>query len=118
MQLTAENTLPASFTPERQEELFDEIVRLYDLADEVMTIASKEGVANRTQQLELARPFVTQVVNSANTLSAFYTEVVRNGRSITPELQDTFETALQNIFHAFTEFLDGVEEKLLSRDGQ
>jgi len=113
MNPTAEYPLPASFTPQKREELFDEIVRLYDLADEVMSSVALESVENREVQLELAKPFVTQVLNSANILSAFYTEVVRKGRPITPDLQDTFETAFRNIFYAFRDFLDGAEEKLL-----
>jgi hypothetical protein len=116
MQSTAEYTLPASFTPQKREELFEEIVELYDLADEIMEAVADERVTNRAVQLELAKPFVTQIVNSANILSAFYTEVVRNNRPITPELQDTFESAFRNIFYAFRDFLDGAEEKLLPKE--
>ncbi len=107
------NTLPASFTPQQREELFGEIVRLYDLVDEVMGAVSLEGITNRKTQLELATPFVTQVTNSANILSAFYTDVVQNNHPITAELRDTLETAFRNIFIALKEFIDGMEEKLL-----
>jgi hypothetical protein len=111
-----EYQLPASFSPQKREELFEQIVELYDLADGIMEAVAQDGVKNRSVQLDLAKPFVTQIVNSANVLSAFYTEVVRNGRAITPELQDTFETAFRNIFYAFRDFLDGAEEKLLPKE--
>jgi hypothetical protein len=107
--------LPDSFTPEQREMLFQEIVRLYNYADEMAEIIKKKNISNPEIQLELATPFITQVVNSANILSVFYTEVVHKNHPITPELQDTLEGAFRTIFYAFRDFLDGTEEKILSK---
>lgn len=106
---------PASFTPEKRQELFEEIVRLYDLADNALALVQRDKVPNRDVQLELLTPFVTQVINSANILSAFYNEVVNKNLPITPDLQDTFESAFRNIFYAYKEFIDGAEAKLLPK---
>lgn len=117
MSTATEHTLPASFTPKQQEELFDEIVQLYDLADDVLASVVAEDATHRTEQMELITPFITQVTNSANILSAFYTEVVRNGRPITQDLQDTFEKAFQNVFYAYRDLLEGVKIKFLPQEG-
>jgi len=120
MQSTVKDTratvLPASFTPRKQEELFDQIVELYDLADNVLASVAAEDATHQREQLELVQPFVTQVSNSTNILSAFYTEVVRNHRPITPELQDTMEIAFRNIFFAYRDFLEGIKHKFLSQE--
>jgi Tfp pilus assembly PilM family ATPase len=114
--MAKEYALPESFTPQEQQELFDEIVRLYDLADDVLASVAQQGTVSRDVQMELVKPVITQVTNSANILSAFYTEVVRNKRPITRELQDTFETALKNIFLTVKEFADNAEKKFLSQE--
>jgi RNAse (barnase) inhibitor barstar len=118
MKSTAEYSLPASFTPKEQEQLFEEIVKLYDLADDVLASVARENVKNRDVQMALVKPVITQVTNSANILSAFYTEVVRNERPITLELQDTMETALRNIFVAIKEFAEDAQEKLMPQEGK
>ena len=110
-------TLPESFTQEQREELFQEIVQLYDLADDMMAAVELPENNYRGASQELATPFVTQVTNSANILSAFYTEVVHKGRPITAELQDTFEKAFQNVFYAYRDFLDTIEERFLTKEG-
>ena len=114
---STERMLPASFTPDQQESLFAEIIRIYDLADNVMEAVAKEGVTNRAVQLELAKPFITQVTNSVNILTALYTEVVRSNRPITSELQDTMETAFRIFFEALNELIASMKEKLLPNTG-
>ncbi len=109
-------SLPASFTPEKQEELFGEIVRLYDLADNVLAAISRDGIPNRSIQLELATPFITQITNSANIISGFYNEVVNKKAEITLELRDTIESAVRNIFVALKELADQAEDRLLPED--
>lgn len=110
--------LPASFTREKQEEMYGEIVRLYDLADEALAVVQKDDVANRELLLTLLVPFITQVTNSANILTSFYNEVVNKGYPVTPELQDVMESAFRNIFFSLREFIEGAEQSLLNGEGQ
>ncbi len=107
-----EYPLPGSFTPPVQEEIFEEILRMYALGDEIMAAVAKEGIMERAVQMEIARPFCAQLCRSATILSAFYIDVVRCGRPVTPEVQDIFEKAFQSVFYAIRDFLDGAEEKL------
>ncbi len=102
--------------PAQHEEVFQEILRLYDLTDDVLAAIAREGISNRKVQSEIATPFVTQVSNSANILSTFYTEVVQRGKAVTPELQDTFESAFRNIFVSLQELAERADSKLKCED--
>lgn len=113
MQTAVEKSLPASFTVDQRQWLFDEIVRVYDFADEVLGAVALDGLTNRDVQLELATPFITQLTSSANILAAYYTEVAQGNRPITPDLQDTIEKAFRNFFEAMRDLLEGMEEKLM-----
>jgi len=105
--------LPASFTPEARARLLRDIQLMYDLADEVMVSASLDGITNGVAQLDVAIPFVTQVRNSARIVEAFFRDVAYNGRPITPDIQDTVETAIRSVFYAMQDLLDGFEERVL-----
>jgi hypothetical protein len=108
----SEFSLPPHFGLRRQEELFEEIIRLFDMTDEIIATVAQVDVVNRPTQLELASPFFAKVYSSATFMAAFYIDVVRCDRPVTPALQDAFEKASQDIFNEFTVFLEGVEEKL------
>lgn len=114
--LPTPHSFPASFTPEKQKELFEEIVRLYDLADGALAVIQKNDVPNRKTQLELATPFITQVINSANILTTYYNEVVNKEMPLTSVLKDTLESAFKNVFYALNEFANHAEEKLRVED--
>lgn len=107
------HTFPATFTPEKQRELYEEIVRLYDLADNALAVVARNDVPNREAQVELITPFVTQVINSANILSGFYNAVVNKKMAITADLQETYESAFRNIFYAYKDFIDAAEHRLV-----
>lgn len=111
------HTFPESFTPEKQRELYQEIIRLYELADNVLAAVQKEGLTNRQTQLELVTPFITQLINSANIISAFYVEVVRKGAPVTTEIKDTVKSAFQNFFISLREIVWAMEDKLVPQDG-
>ncbi len=108
--------LPEDFTMEKAEELYREIMHIYDLADNVRMAIAHEGVTNRDIQLEIGEPFVKKVINSANILTTFYVETVTNKRPITPELQETFEAAFRNIFNSLHELAVNMENKILSKE--
>jgi hypothetical protein len=105
-------TLPESFTPEQREELFQEIVLIYDHLDNVLSCVELNGLKNRKIQNELVTPFITQAKNAANILTAFYTDVAKKNLPITPDLQDTFEGAFRIFYSALDDIITGMEEKL------
>ncbi len=106
------HTFPESFTPEKQRELHHEIVRLYDLTDDALAVVERENAIDRNAQMKLLTPVVTQVINSTNILSAFYTQAVNKRVPVTPELQDTMESALRNVFMTIKLFIDAAEKDL------
>jgi hypothetical protein len=111
-----EHKLPP-LTPERQEFLFQEILRVYDHADSVMEALTVDGLPNRGFLLSLTKPFITQTTNAVNIISALYTQVVRNGQPITPDLQDTMEGAFRIFYESLEELICGLEDKFLAQEG-
>ena len=104
-------------TPEKAEEIFFYITQIYDLLDSVVLSISKENLNNADLQYEITAPFVNKVTESTNILSKTYTEVIRKGRPLTPEVQAAFEQSFRNIFFAIKELTDIIEEKLLDKEG-
>ncbi|MEI7668794.1 MAG: hypothetical protein WCJ33_01770 [Pseudomonadota bacterium] len=103
-------------THEQAEALYREITHIYNLADNVMVAIADERVTNRSEQLEITEPFINKVINSADIISELYIKVVCKKLPITPEIQEKFETAFSNIFHAYKGFLDAVEDRLLPQE--
>lgn len=97
---------PQQFTPERREELFQEILQCYDLTEEILAAIQRPENPYREEELELFTPFITQSVNSFNIVSALYTEIVRKQQPYTPEIRETLEHALKNYYVAQKEMID------------
>ena len=115
--MTDDDTIQPSLTREQQEELFGEILYVYDLVDDVAAVLEREDVKNRTALVALTTPLITQIINSNNIIATFYSEVVHKKRPITPDLQDTFERAFRNVFITLKEFLDELDEKMVPQGG-
>lgn len=107
-------SLPESFSLESRQELLDEIIRIYDLADKVMSCIMREGITRRAVQHELTQPFVGQAVNLANTVVVLYREVASGNALVTPEVRNTIEDEFRTFFAALDTWIEGVEEKLMT----
>jgi hypothetical protein len=107
------DSLPTSFTPQQREQLFKETLKLHELAEKVVESAGADNAKNRQAQMDLVRPVILSVRDSAPILSSLYTEVALNARPITPELQGVLETAFRNIFTAIKDFAEQAQEKLV-----
>lgn len=101
-------SLPAGFSAARQQELFEEILRIYDLVEDVLAAVERPGNPHLAAELSLATPFVTQVTNSANIISVYYTEIVKKNQPITAEMKDTLETAFRNFYIALKELINAM----------
>jgi hypothetical protein len=108
--------LPETFTAEKRERLFQEILHMYDRADEVKASTMVSDPYHRERLTAIATPYLTQIRCSADILITFYNEVAFNGRPITTDLKDTFEAALRNTFLAMKDFLSAVEQRLPPAD--
>lgn len=112
----AKSELPEGFTPQKAEELFQYIISIYDLAHEVLVAVDNKIVVNQEFQLEIVKPYIATVINSANALSEFYTEVIHKGIPVTSKTKDNFETAFSNIFYSWKDMLDRIEEGLATQE--
>jgi hypothetical protein len=110
--------LPASFTAEKKEELFGEIVLAYDLIDKILAAIQREANPARRAELELTTPFITQATNSVNILSGFYTEIVRKNHPVTAEIKDAMDSAFRNFYLALKELIDGMCGEFMPEEGR
>lgn len=110
------HTFPASFTPEKQQEVFEEIVLIYDLTDNILSAIQRESNPHRDEELLLATPFITQATNCANVITAFYTEITKKERPVTPEIKDALECAFRNYYIALRELIDNMYNKFMPKD--
>jgi len=101
------------YAPERRKIFLRGIMLVYDMADEVMATTQQEGITNRATQVELAAPLVTQLRYFAMILSTFYSAVCFDGFPVTAELQETYDSAIDNFHQAYDDFLNGAETKLI-----
>ncbi len=81
------------FTQEQKDEFFEDILRLYDLTDEVVNAIGAPGVTNRAAQLEIATPLLTQAGLTNDIVTRIYTEIVKNGEPVTDERKAALEEA-------------------------
>src|SRR5579884_1953653 len=109
-------TLPTNITSAKKDIVFREISKLYEMVDAMIDFVAADDAVHRERQLRIANPFFTQVTISAHILRAFYVDVVYHGRPITPDVQDTIEKAIQNVFVAMADFQTSVEDELLFPD--
>ena len=109
--------LPQDFTPEKATELYNEIMRIYDLTDAVLESIIAEGVTNGELQYQIVEPFVKSTLTSANIISDYYVAVVQRGRPLTPKIQETFEMAFRLFFISLKELIDRIEDRLLPQEG-
>lgn len=106
MQAAAVHTFPESFTPEKQRALFEQISHMYTVTDDVLAAIQREHNPDRKLEMDIATPFITQSLTSANILSAFAIEVFRKKQPFTPQIKETMESALRNYYHAQREIVD------------
>lgn len=98
------------FNPEEQEQFFGEIMRLYDLTDELVNAVGRDGVKDRAQQLNLVVPIINQVSQSAEVISAAYTKHFKLGQPLSQEEKKELESAYRRIYAAITQFVEAAEE--------
>jgi len=114
--ITGNCRLPETFTPNERAQLYQELALLYDLADNVMKSAMRVDVRHREEFMPIVAQYLTQVRCSTDIVTALYNGVAFNGRPITRDVQDTFETAIRNIFVAMRDFLDDTTATFLPPD--
>jgi hypothetical protein len=108
--------LPATFTSEKREQLFQGILLLYDYLNRVVDSVMADDVMERDKLLAITTPFLTQARFTTDVVTALYNEVVFYGRPITQDLRDTMQDALHNMFCAVREFSESMHAAFVPPD--
>lgn len=81
-----------------QQETYEAILKLYDLAEELVHTVESSVVADEEAYLELIEPMVEELAEAADILTEEYAALVKAGESPSLDRKKKMEAALQKIF--------------------
>lgn len=81
-----------------QQETYEAILKLYDLAEELVYTVESATVTDEEAYLELIEPMVEQLAEAADTLTEEYAFLVKEGAEFGQDRKKKMEAALQQIF--------------------
>jgi hypothetical protein len=84
------------------EEKYEEIMRLYDLADELLTTVESRFVENQDQQLKLVEPLVEDIGSAADELTEEFINIAEG--KIKRSTRSRIETALRKVYMSLDEY--------------
>lgn len=99
----------AAWNDKQKEELFAQIIRLYDLTGELVDRIDQPHVVNREQQLEAALPLIESVTGSTDRITELYTYLAKEASEVTAEDRNALEASLRDIFYAIKAFVEKAE---------
>ncbi len=97
-------------TTDDHADFHDEILRYFDLADDVITAIENQQQVHVELQLTLIEPVVRQVQESADELSEAYLDFVENDEKVNKKITKRVESSVRNIFEAIVQFLEEVDK--------
>ena len=90
--------------------MYDEIVRIYDLAGSLLKAASHKDLVNRNFQIELARSFIMKTVKSVDTISDLYSRASEQNMAVAPTEQAAIEASFRAFFGGLNDIVNTLEE--------
>jgi len=89
---------------DQQEKFYDQIMKLYDLAEDVIDAVEAPCVRNIASQADIAAPVIEQVEESTNTLGETYLRYVENGSKADGRDARKVESAVRKVFASISTF--------------
>ncbi len=84
------------------EEKYEELMKLYDLADELAATVDSKFVENPEQQLKLVEPLIEQVGSSADDLTEEFINIAEG--KIKRTTRSRIETAMRKVYNSLDEY--------------
>lgn len=97
-------------TNKDQHKTFEAIIKLYDLAENLLETTSHQTVDDPQKHLEAIEPLIEHIEDAADQLVEEYTALVKDGREFTPESKHTLELSLRKIYSAIDECRKATED--------
>lgn len=96
------NTMSA--TVEKHEQQYNEIVKLYDIADKIVGTVEHPKINEPETQLKVVEPLVMQIEETADVLTEEYINVLKTDGVPAPQTRSRVETALRKMHAAIYEY--------------
>ncbi len=93
----------------KQEELYDQVLEFYDLAEDLLDTVEQKGVEAQKKQAELVIPVVETVQESADQIAESYLSMVKNKGKSSLKDSKKVEAGLRKIFASVLEFVEKVQ---------
>jgi len=95
---------------DQQEEFYDEILKFYDLAEDLIDIIEAPNTEEKEIQANLAIPVIEQVQDSADVIAESYLNNVKNNGISSGKDIKKVEVAMRKIFAAVVNFANEVKD--------
>jgi hypothetical protein len=112
-----ESALSQSPAAAETNELLQEIMRIYTLADNITSKIENSDTATREIYLEIANPYIEAAMSLADVISQYYVEAAKSNWNVTPELQELVEEEFHSFFEVMRDTTGKLEDKFAPQDG-
>ncbi len=97
------------------EKVYEDILKLYDLAEDLVKAVLDKKVADQKLALSLVENVTDQLVESTEVLTEHYILHVESGNELGPNQKEKTENAIRKVFLALMDFGKRVEDILLPK---
>ncbi len=95
---------------EQFDEVFNNIAKLYDHAENILKTAYHESITDHDQFVEEIEGLVKQIEESANTLAEDFSRVIESGKEPTNAMKVRVSSALRKVLLCIDEYRQRVKD--------
>jgi superfamily I DNA/RNA helicase len=95
---------------DEQHKAFEAIIKLYDLAENLLETTFDPQVIDPEQHLDAIEPLIDHIAEATDNLVDEYTALVKEGKEFQPESKERLEMSLRTIHAAINECKKAIGE--------
>jgi hypothetical protein len=99
-----------SASKDKHEKAYNDIIKFYDFAEELIDSVEDPSVADPVAQLEFVEPLVVKIENATDVLAEEYRNFIKSGKSPGFMTKKRVEKSLKRIYEALGECEDASNE--------
>ena len=88
-----------------QEQAYEEIMKIYDLSDEILMDVEDQSTGDPALKLQLVRPLVEQIHESTGSVADKYIDFCKNEQKATKSDVNEVESSIRKVFTKATDFI-------------
>ena len=94
-----------------QHRAFEAIIKLYDLAEELLETTFHESITDQEKHLAFIEPLIENIEEATDHLVDEYTALVKQEKEFSPSSKEKLEMSLQKIHNAIDQCKRVIEEE-------